>query len=45
MILEIAQIDVKPGMETEFESGVKKAALKDRGGLFRERREEGRPDL
>jgi heme-degrading monooxygenase HmoA len=26
MILEIAQIDVKPGMETEFESGVKKAA-------------------
>jgi heme-degrading monooxygenase HmoA len=25
MILEIAQIDVKPGMETEFESGVKKA--------------------
>src|SRR6476469_8211271 len=26
MILEIAQIDVKPGMETEFEAGVKKAA-------------------
>lgn len=26
MILEIAQIDVKPGMEAEFESGVKKAA-------------------
>ncbi|MGB7692285.1 MAG: antibiotic biosynthesis monooxygenase family protein [Pseudolabrys sp.] len=26
MILEIAQIDVKPGMETEFEGGVKKAA-------------------
>ena len=26
MILEIAQIDVKPGMESEFESGVKKAA-------------------
>jgi len=25
MILEIAQIDVKPGMETEFEAGVKKA--------------------
>ena len=25
MILEIAQIDVKPGMEDEFESGVKKA--------------------
>ena len=25
MILEIAQIDVKPGMESEFESGVKKA--------------------
>jgi quinol monooxygenase YgiN len=25
MITEIAQIDVKPGMETEFESGVKKA--------------------
>ena len=25
MILEIAQIDVKPGMEAEFESGVKKA--------------------
>jgi heme-degrading monooxygenase HmoA len=26
MILEIAQIDVKPGMEADFESGVKKAA-------------------
>jgi quinol monooxygenase YgiN len=26
MITEIAQIDVKPGMETEFEAGVKKAA-------------------
>ena len=26
MILEIAQIDVKPGMEDEFEAGVKKAA-------------------
>ena len=26
MILEIAQIDVKPGMETAFESGVKNAA-------------------
>ena len=26
MILEIAQIDVKPGMEAEFETGVKKAA-------------------
>ena len=26
MIWEIAQIDVKPGMESEFESGVKKAA-------------------
>ena len=26
MILEIAQIDVKPGMENDFESGVKKAA-------------------
>ncbi|MBI4274037.1 MAG: antibiotic biosynthesis monooxygenase [Rhizobiales bacterium] len=25
MILEIAQIDVKPGLETEFEAGVKKA--------------------
>ncbi len=25
MITEIAQIDVKPGMETEFESGVTKA--------------------
>ncbi len=25
MIWEIAQIDVKPGMESEFESGVKKA--------------------
>jgi quinol monooxygenase YgiN len=25
MILEIAQIDVKPGMEAEFEAGVKKA--------------------
>ena len=26
MILEIAQIDVKAGMEAEFEAGVKKAA-------------------
>ena len=26
MILEIAQIDVKPGMEKEFEAGVSKAA-------------------
>jgi heme-degrading monooxygenase HmoA len=26
MITEIAQIDVKPGMESEFESGVKSAA-------------------
>ena len=26
MILEIAQIDVKPGMEAEFETGVKNAA-------------------
>lgn len=26
MILEIAQIDVKEGMEAEFEAGVKKAA-------------------
>ena len=26
MILEIAQIDVKPGMEAEFEAGVKAAA-------------------
>ena len=26
MILEIAQIDVKPGMETEFEGGVSRAA-------------------
>jgi heme-degrading monooxygenase HmoA len=26
MILEIAQIDVKPGMEAEFEAGVKKAS-------------------
>ena len=26
MITEIAQIDVKPGMESEFESGVKNAA-------------------
>lgn len=25
MILEIAQIDVKPGMEAEFEAGVEKA--------------------
>jgi len=25
MILEIAQIDVKPGLESEFEGGVKKA--------------------
>jgi heme-degrading monooxygenase HmoA len=25
MIVEIAQIDVKPGMEAEFEAGVKKA--------------------
>jgi hypothetical protein len=27
MILEIAQIDVKPGMEAEFEAGVKKAGV------------------
>jgi heme-degrading monooxygenase HmoA len=26
MIVEIAQIDVKPGMEAEFEAGVKKSA-------------------
>jgi heme-degrading monooxygenase HmoA len=26
MFLEIAQIDVKPGMESEFEAGVQKAA-------------------
>lgn len=26
MILEIAQIDVKPGMEAEFEAGVQQAA-------------------
>ena len=26
MILEIAQIDVKPGMEAEFEAGVARAA-------------------
>jgi heme-degrading monooxygenase HmoA len=26
MILEIAQIDVKPGLETEFEAGVVRAA-------------------
>jgi heme-degrading monooxygenase HmoA len=26
MVLEIAQIDVKPGSEDEFESGVKRAA-------------------
>ena len=26
MVLEIAQIDVKPGMEAEFEAGVSKAA-------------------
>jgi len=26
MITEIAQIEVKPGMESEFEAGVKKAA-------------------
>jgi len=26
MVTEIAQIDVKPGMEAEFESGVKSAA-------------------
>ena len=26
MILEIAQIDVKPGMESEFEAGVQQAA-------------------
>ena len=26
MIMEIAQIDVKPGMEAEFENGVKSAA-------------------
>lgn len=30
MILEIAQIDVKPGLETEFEAGVAKA-----GPLFK----------
>jgi heme-degrading monooxygenase HmoA len=30
MVLEIAQIDVKPGMETEFEAGVAKA-----GPVFR----------
>jgi heme-degrading monooxygenase HmoA len=30
MILEIAQIEVKPGMESEFESGVKKA-----GAIFK----------
>ena len=30
MVLEIAQIDVKPGMEAEFEAGVAKA-----GPLFR----------
>lgn len=30
MILEIAQIDVKPGMEAEFEAGVKAA-----GPIFR----------
>jgi quinol monooxygenase YgiN len=26
MVVEIAQIEVKPGMEAEFEAGVKKAA-------------------
>lgn len=26
MVLEIAQIDVKPGMENDFETGVQKAA-------------------
>jgi heme-degrading monooxygenase HmoA len=26
VVLEIAQIDVKPGMESEFEAGVQKAA-------------------
>ncbi len=26
MVLEIAQIDVKPGMENDFEAGVQKAA-------------------
>ena len=26
MVLEIAQIDIKPGMESEFEAGVKAAA-------------------
>ena len=26
MVLEIAQIDIKPGLEAEFEAGVKKAA-------------------
>ena len=26
MVLEIAQIDVKPGLESEFEAGVRKAA-------------------
>ena len=37
MILEIAQIDVKPGMEAEFEAGVAKATplFKPREGLSR----------
>jgi heme-degrading monooxygenase HmoA len=26
MVLEIAQIDIKPGMESEFEEGVRRAA-------------------
>jgi quinol monooxygenase YgiN len=31
MVLEIAQIDVKPGMEAEFEAGVQKAVPLFRG--------------
>ena len=42
MILEIAQIDVKPGMESEFEDGVRNAAplfkrAKGCGGMLLQR--------
>ena len=42
MILEIAQIDVKPGLESEFEAGVQKAAplfkrAKGCGGMLLQR--------
>ena len=40
MILEIAQIDVKPGMENDFEAGVKSA-----GPLFKRAKRLQRHDL